>query len=90
MGSKPVGIKYKRTEDFKIIKEKATQTEIEEARLKAFQIIDNDEFDRISLRSCWVCNLAHAHLVNRELLKCFECSHLYYYGLDLTEIPDGK
>lgn len=43
-----------------------------------------------AMRTCWVCNPAHAHFLQNDnfLFQCMMgCGHWYYQGIDLTGGP---
>lgn len=43
-------------------------------------------FGHCPSRSCWNCNQAHEHLKQADYpIECFECGHIYFRGIRLTE-----
>jgi hypothetical protein len=55
-----------------------------EAQEKALEILKKNKTD-YAFRSCWKCNPCHKHLKKVDLLRCFNCGHWYYKGIDITE-----
>lgn len=66
--------------------------ELEAAREKAEAIIVAEDFDRVIMRTCWVCNPAHFHLAEADgiLLRCFGCGCFYIDGVDITDYSDPE
>ncbi len=46
----------------------------------AADILTKAEGHTIDFRSCWYCNGAHYHLIDREALRCFACGTVYVSG----------
>lgn len=40
--------------------------------------------------SCWECNGAHIHMIDRPNLNCFLCGRLYHKGYDITDYTGTK
>lgn len=57
----------------------------DEARAAASEILAKDPTNW-AMRSCWNCNGTHKHLKRAEyIIRCFECGHTFYRGIDITE-----
>lgn len=72
----------------KINSREVSDDELETARVAAEAKLKKDPSDW-AMRSCWVCNQAHAHflrdLQDGFLFQCvMGCGHWYYQGIDLT------
>ena len=71
-----------------IASREATPKELADARQAAHERLRADP-GSWALRSCWVCNPAHAHFLNDTadgwILRCFSCGRVYYQGIDITE-----
>jgi hypothetical protein len=66
------------TEQIKILRNKVIEW--------AKQNQNSGIFGNLPNRSCWNCNSAHEHLKKAEYpIECFDCGHIYYKGVDLTE-----
>ena len=66
-----------------------TPEELEAARSAALAKLEANP-DGWAMRSCWVCNPAHAHflsdLEDSFLFTCvMGCGHWYYQGIDITK-----
>jgi len=69
---------------------KPIKIKIEKLRKEAEQWAkDNPEggiFGHFISRSCWNCNSAHEHLKKADYpIQCFDCGHIYFKGVQLTE-----
>jgi PHP family Zn ribbon phosphoesterase len=63
---------------------------VAQRRQEASAILDKDA-SNWSMRSCWNCNLAHEHLKQAEYpIRCFDCGHWYYKGVDITIMEPDK
>ena len=65
-----------------------TPEELETARWAACAKLEANP-QGFAMRSCWVCNPAHAHfltdLMDGFLFTCIgDCGHWYYQGIDIT------
>lgn len=62
--------------------------ELAEVRAEAQAIVESGDGSKLVMRSCWLCNPAHLHLVDEEsesyLLRCFACGRFFVNGKDLT------
>lgn len=67
-----------------------TPAELAEVRAQAEAIVEAQDFSRLVMRSCWLCNAAHLHLAADDspeesyLLRCFGCGRFFLNGKDLT------
>ena len=67
-----------------------TIEELASARKAVREKLSSNPTDFAS-RTCWVCNPMHDHFLENIndgfTLSCFDCGHLYYQGIDVTEDP---
>ena len=75
---------YKLSGDHEFTSEDTAPEVLEKAREQAVELMKDGD---VMLRSCWVCNGAHAHFIEEAgvVLNCFGCGHLYLGGIDLME-----
>jgi len=80
--------KYIRKGDYEYVEKSVTEKELGEARKKATALIKKSKGEVIGLRSCWKCNPAHTHFIEKGdwswVLNCFDCGHYYYNNIDIT------
>ena len=68
----------------------ATKKQLEMARKKAQDLLKKTNGQALGMRSCWVCNGAHAHFLRGDwgewVLKCLaDCGRYYYDKIDVTQ-----
>jgi hypothetical protein len=66
--------------------------DVDVLRAEAEGLIAERGADGIFMRSCWVCNPAHAHFadVKDAVLNCFICGHWFFKGHDLTITDEAE
>jgi hypothetical protein len=72
----------------RVVSREAREEELEAARSEAAEILKKDKAG-YAIRSCWVCNSAHAHFLaggDDGFLFCclMGCGRWYYQGVDIT------
>ena len=77
---------YAETGSYEFTSKETPEDTLNATRAKALELAKHGD---MMLRSCWVCNGAHVHLieVNNVVLNCFVCGHFYLSGVDVTELP---
>ena len=71
--------KFTRTGDYEYTSKPATKEELDAMRK------DSESGEWMALgRSCWECNSAHIHLIDRPNINCFSCGRYYHKGVDIT------
>lgn len=73
-------LKWSRDPDGVISSRPASTEELARAR-------DEASNSDVGMRSCWNCNAAHAHLIDREVFLCLGCGRYFHKGIDITEQP---
>lgn len=66
--------------------------EVERARAEGTHLISIDE-DGLAMRTCWVCNPAHIHLIEKTadfVLNCFGCGRWYFQQIDITIYEENE
>lgn len=59
---------------------------IRAARKAAQDLLAANE-DALAMRTCWVCNAAHIHMIDQTdefVLNCFGCGRWYFQKTDIT------
>ena len=76
---------YKLSGPYEFAGEDTPEQTLTETRERALDLWRSGD---IMLRSCWVCNRAHVHLIqeNDTVLNCFGCGHFYLGGVDVTDM----
>lgn len=79
------GMRFWRTEDGVVHFEPRDEASIESLREEAREAM---KAGNVALRSCWQCNGAHQHFLDRTddcVIRCFACGRIYWRGVDLLD-----
>jgi len=88
---KTLNHKFKKLKNGEWSSKQATKKQVENARKDLYKGLKNKKYEMMALgRSCWVCNAAHAHLIDMPAMNCFACGRVYHKGIDIIDYSGSK